>query len=409
MSSEMGLVGLNNAFGATGMPALPNSTFQPSKIGDIYDSFKTLSLEKLSHASVELEISMPNNPAQDRIDMIARHLKTKFAPLKEFNDWLNSNGQGNWYNQVATFLAKLPLRVVRNEINLLYTLIKTLLYVGVHPLRASVEAAELLVQLIDQLTKPEAWTKIGAGITGGGIGQSLVSGNPLSLIAIGVGGALMVSGLSVGALKAALNAPEDKRLQAALDNFFSQVKSVPEALLTGLTTGVISGAIQKVYAENMGIKQSIKQQLDEQGIFRIDEATMNKYHMSHSPEANVAIDAQGNVTVTWGNSLDPYIIKQLIDRNREFFFGTYPDTTTWYQKLVDKITTMNITPDSTTLEIHYLLGTGDPVAQVSGMREVSEVVEASVFGIHIDLASPQTFSHLGFAANILQEEESRKE
>ncbi len=82
MSSELRLPGLINASETIGMPALANNTFQPSKIGDIYESFKTSSLEKLADARLELELSIPNNPAQERIDMIARHLKKKFAPSK---------------------------------------------------------------------------------------------------------------------------------------------------------------------------------------------------------------------------------------------------------------------------------------------------------------------------------------
>ncbi len=308
---------------------------------------------------------------------------------------------------MATFLAKLPLRVVRNEINLLYTLIKTLLYVGVHPLRASVEAAELLVHLIDQLTKPEAWTKIGAGVTGGGIGQSLVSGNPLSLIAIGVGGALMVSGLSVGALKAAVKAPEDQKLQAALDNFFSQVKGVPEALLTGLTNGVISGAIQKIYAQEIGIpeakeaaiKEAVYKQLSEQGL-PVDQIQ------------GIVIDPQGNITVDWiGRSSNGFlsednVIVELFMRKQTLFGEQFPEPYGFFQKV-----TTTITSESATFQIqmgHWMNYTSPDHRWV---EYVTRGVDTSAFGFHFDYpnytidytAIPQPASHVGFAVNALQE------
>src|SRR5437870_5316894 len=63
-----------------------------------------------------LDEKIPNSPIQDKIDRLGRKLKEEFAPLAEFNKWLDSNGDGSFFEQLATFLVKLPVRVIRNVV-----------------------------------------------------------------------------------------------------------------------------------------------------------------------------------------------------------------------------------------------------------------------------------------------------
>src|SRR5262249_25257758 len=144
----------------------------------------------LDQLDAKLDKKWPNLTIQNKFDHIYNYLQTKFAPLKEFNEWLDSNGHGKWYAQLSTFLAKLPLRAVRNIVRLLYAIIKGAAYSVVHPLKASIHVARLILLLLDELTKPETWSKMSVGILGASVGQTLITGNPLSLIGIGIGGAM---------------------------------------------------------------------------------------------------------------------------------------------------------------------------------------------------------------------------
>lgn len=193
-----------------------------------------------------LDAKLPNFPIQNKIDQLALYLETKFAPLSKFNEWLDSNGEGAWYKKLAIFLAKLPARAVRNIIRLVYNIIKSALYAVVHPAKAVVKLAKLLVQLAHALTLPETWSKMGAGALGASLGSSLVSGNPVPLIALGIGAAMLLGGLTAGAIKAAVEAEQGNRFKAAMQNLFDQGKQLPEAALTGFCMGLITGGIQRV-------------------------------------------------------------------------------------------------------------------------------------------------------------------
>lgn len=213
-------------------------------------------ISKLDSYDLLLEEKLPNFKIQDKIDRLGRNIKEKFAPLKEFNTWLNSNGHGAWYMQLATFLVKLPLRAMRNIIKMLFDIVKAAIYSVVHPLKALNHLAKLIVNLIYELTKPETWTKIGVGVMGASLGQLAVSGNPLSAIGLGVGAALAITGLTIGALQAALEVEDGHRKEAALQNLLKQVKGMPESALTGFCMGLLIGGISKATATT-GVGESI--------------------------------------------------------------------------------------------------------------------------------------------------------
>lgn len=230
-------------------PAAPSSTLAKN----VYNppatpktaAWHEKAISRLNGIDHRLDALMPNNSIQQRIDTLSHNIKNYFAPLNEFNTWLDDNGEGQWYSKLATFLAKLPLRAARNIIHLLYSIIKTILYAAVHPLKAINDLAKLLVQLAHQLTLPESLSKIGAGIIGANAGHTLVSGNPFSLIAIGIGAACVLGGFTAGAIKAAIMAEKDQRWNAVKDELFQQAKELPESALTGLILGLVTGGIQR--------------------------------------------------------------------------------------------------------------------------------------------------------------------
>ena len=61
-----------------------------------------------------------NPPKQFRIQTLLDHFyRDSLEPLlkhpkaKALNEWIESNGEGNWYQKLATSLGKLPIRSVR--------------------------------------------------------------------------------------------------------------------------------------------------------------------------------------------------------------------------------------------------------------------------------------------------------
>lgn len=206
------------------------------------DEWGKYSLRFFDRVNLKLD-RLPNFRIQDEIDDLGCHIESMFAPLGKFNEWLNQNGFGTWYRQLAIFLVKLPLRAARNILQMLYRIVRGCLYSTVHPLKSLVHLAKLIDLLLIELTKPETWSKIGGGGLGASFGQSLVTGNPLSVVGIGIGAACLLGGLSISALRAALLAQTEKGGRA-WGNFTHQLKQLPETALTGFFMGVMIGAVQ---------------------------------------------------------------------------------------------------------------------------------------------------------------------
>lgn len=240
----------------------------PREAATVQRPWQERSILHLENCEKRLDEKIPNSAAQNKIDALGRKIELKFAPLKKFNDRLDCNGNGSWYKQLATFLYKLPIRAVRNIIRLIYNIVKSALYAAVHPLKAVLKLAKLFMLLTDELTKPATWSKIGAGVIGASVGHSFVSGNPFSVIAIGIGTAMVVGGFTAGAIKAALHAEHDARLQRVKDEILKQAIELPESALTGFFIGVITGGIQRVV-------QDIHQARAEQNIQETDNYVRN--------------------------------------------------------------------------------------------------------------------------------------
>lgn len=200
-------------------------------------------IESLDRWEAELNSRMPNNSIQDRYDALLDQIEKKFAPLADFNRWIDSNGNGEWYKQLTMFLLMLPVRAARNCLRLVFLLVKTAFDTVMHPIVAVNKFCKLLVRIVNELTKPQSLTKIGAGMLGAAAGQAAIGGNPVSLVTLGIGLTLLTLGLSLGAIQAAKKAEKGQVLKAIRAQMFEQIKAMPEALLTGFFMGLMMGAI----------------------------------------------------------------------------------------------------------------------------------------------------------------------
>lgn len=182
---------------------------------------------------------------QRKMDAVGAYIQATFKPLEKFNEWIDSNGKGEWYKQLATFLVKLPVRAIRNIVSMIYNIIKYLCYAAVHPLKALEQLVDKFNDLIEALTKPEVWSKIGAGVIGASLGNAAVSGNPVSVIGFGIGIAMLIGGLSVGTISEILTAKKGEGRQAAKAYLWERAKELPESMLTGFMMGLMFGGIQR--------------------------------------------------------------------------------------------------------------------------------------------------------------------
>jgi len=245
----------------------------------------------LNRIDKKLEEKLPNFAFQNKIDEIGRYVQKKFSFLNSFNDWLNSNGHGTWCDKLATCLAKLPVRVARNIVNILYNIVKGCLYAAVHPLKSLNHLAKLLVMLCHELTKPETWSKMGAGMIGTSLGQGVITGNPLSIIGLGIGGAMVVGGITVGSLKAAIEAVEGNKLQSVNQHLLSQMQELPESFLTGFCMGLIMGGVQRAFVKKYIITDS--QEAEKIAAKFVDD------HNLRSCAYVTSDPSTGNITLHW--------------------------------------------------------------------------------------------------------------
>lgn len=227
-------------------PSIPNSTLNIEK--DVKGKkWNARAVDVLDRWEIKLEKNMPNNLVQKELDKFGAQIQKLLKPAEKFNKWLDSNGHGAWYEKLAVFLGKLPILTVRNILRLVYCIIKATVYAFVHPIKTLFDAAKILIQFIESLTKPETYTKMGAGALGASLGQLAITGGfgPHAYIGLAIGGALLLGGMTAGAIVAAVGADKGKGLRAAGNELWKQVKSIPETMLTGFIMGVIFGAIQQ--------------------------------------------------------------------------------------------------------------------------------------------------------------------
>ena len=239
-----------------------------------------------------------NYTVQDYIDDLGRTIREKFAPFAEFNRKLDSAVSGPWYNQLLIFLVKLPIRTARNIVNLLYAVVKSALYAAVHPMKAVLKLAKFLILFANELSKPETWPKIGVGMIGSGLAQSLVTGNAVSLIGIAIGIAMTIGGITASCLKTAIEAENGNRAAAVKENLLACAQELAESALTGFCLGLIMGIIQR--AQMQTYQQT---QRHTYSVSSFDEAKqyVDQLIEEHQlpPYRGMEVDQSGTIHVAW--------------------------------------------------------------------------------------------------------------
>lgn len=160
--------------------------------------------------------SMTNpNHVQRVADDLGRRVLDLMAPLFEFSHWIDKNEGNQWYSKVAIALAKLPLQVAKLAVSTLYFILKEAVMAPFHPIDASIKLAKLLVVLAEAAIRPETYTMIGSGMLGLTASQACL-GSPTSLPCLAIGAVLLISGLSVGTILAAIHAEKGTKNQAVI-------------------------------------------------------------------------------------------------------------------------------------------------------------------------------------------------
>lgn len=263
-------------------------------------------LKRLEKWETQLDKFIPSFGLQTKYDQLMACIRHEFnspdCSWNRFNSWLEDNGHQHWFLQLGDFLAKLPLKAARNILRLVATIIKTAICVPletvVHPLKAPLKLARLLVTLVYNLTQPETWTKIGTGMLGTSLATTTFSSNPAGILGIGIGAALAVSGISLGTLKTILFAERQERFNSAKDYLLGQAKNIPEDLLTGYCLGLLVHGIQKIIHEwqKMRLRKEHKNELklvDEENNRRINDVnTRNARTIDDIKRQNQALIAE---------------------------------------------------------------------------------------------------------------------
>lgn len=317
------------------------------------------SIRFLDGVDQKLEAICPNFFFQTKLDEIGRYIQNTFAPLTEFNHRLNSNGEGEWYKQLATFLVKLPMRAVRNIVQMFYTLIKEILYTAVHPLKSLTNLAKLFVNFLNELSKPANWSKIGAGIVGASLGQALAANTAVSGIGTGIGAAMICAGLSIETIKAAIEAEKGSKWQAVGEVCLSQLKQMPESMLTGFLMGLIMGSIQKKIQE----------------YDQTELAWANRYVKHQNlPQPTSIIAKNGKITFSWEGAMKDWkgIIYRIEHKGfrlgRDYFWNGNPANGKTFLSLVVKPNPSNFLIGSENVALTQLgpLPTGLASSKMSG-------------------------------------------
>ena len=201
-------------------------------------------IQFLNDLDPKIDEGFPENILQRKIDALASQIKDKLSACHGFDAWLQENNATEWYTQLATYLVKLPPKAALNVIDGLYNLISQALYLAVHPVKGLNSLAKSAILLINEMTKSENWAKIGSGSIGMLTVQGLILGGPVSLIGLGIGGALIAGGICAETLPAFFEATEGHELDALTTKMREYAKQLPEAFLTGVFSGLLIGGAQ---------------------------------------------------------------------------------------------------------------------------------------------------------------------
>ena len=221
------------------MSGISTNQIVPINWADPYINF-------LGELDKKIDESFPQNILQTKIDSLASQIKQKFSPCEGFELWDHAT---EWYTQLATYLVKLPPKAAWNVVTALYNIISQALYMAVHPVKGLNCLAKDIIFLLNELAKPETWAKMGAGSIGMLTAQGMILGGPISLIGLGIGGALMAGGIFADTVPLLLAVgPEGKGLNLLFDKIKVYAKELPESLLTGVFMGLLIGGIRRAFA-----------------------------------------------------------------------------------------------------------------------------------------------------------------
>ncbi len=195
---------------------------------------------KISDLNIELDRKYPENRAQA---LLHKFYNLYLDPLlnhqlgQKLNEVLDSKCEGDWYKKLGSYLVKLPLKSIRNILNLVYNVIKASVFGLVHPLKAMTEVPAFIVSLIVAMQNPEFYISAGAGIIGSVTSQCVFTGLFLpGAISLAVGALLLGVGLSWDALKTLDDSLEDASLGKVLWKDL-------DLIFQSFTTGVITGSL----------------------------------------------------------------------------------------------------------------------------------------------------------------------
>lgn len=199
----------------------------------------------LNQVGKKLEKVMPNGCLQNGLDnFYTRAIEPiiNSSLIQEFSNYVKPEESESF----GIIIKKLPSRVLRNLVVVLYGIIQVPIRLAVHPLKTSIEILQFLVILAHALTLPETWTGLGAGFIGAAVGQALFAPGPQVLLALMIGSAFILFGLALGAYQAARRAEEGQCLKEIGEQLKHQFKEMPEAFVTGFFVGVLLGNLEMI-------------------------------------------------------------------------------------------------------------------------------------------------------------------
>lgn len=291
-------------------------------------------IRKINSWQVGLEEKIPNFPIQKKIDRLGAEIEAVFSPLVQFNNWLNKNDLGSWYKQLAFFLIKLPIKAARNIIQQLYSIVRGILWGLIHPLQAINSVAKFLVMLPYEFVQPEMWSKMGAAIVGASLGEAAAVNGFASLIALGIGGALIVGGVTAGTLKALVEAEKGQKLQGAKHYLLKQAQELPETLLTSFFLGLIVAGIRRSIEVNKQPKKGVEgpKKPEEPTLPGYEEAKKfaDTYTKEHNlpPYSRIELNSSNMYEIVWDQDLRSSF--------PQLDLAKYPPTSTTVTRPIDR-------------------------------------------------------------------------
>lgn len=205
---------------------------------------------RFDELNATLDGKINNFYVQEKLDEFGRSIEDSFEGLRtKCRNWIEGDKDAAWYKALAGFLIKLPLRVVGNVLGLLFDILKTVLYFGVHPIKGIGNTFKILSIIIIEICTPENWAKIGTGMIGASFGHALVAGNPFTIVGWGIGATLAVAGVTISMFRAAYYAPTGQLGDSLRDALILQLKMTSESALLGFGLGCAVAGIEYALSE----------------------------------------------------------------------------------------------------------------------------------------------------------------